>query len=836
MSPFRRLARRVLRSNPRRDSSRHPRSLQCQRLEDRHLLAAEGAVYQFSGQYDAAGLVGNVSAEIRWGDGSTSPASSVSGGGTSNRLNIRFDYSLDTSNFFSGAGQSRRQLLDLAAESIVGRFNDDLTAIVPGGDNQWQPSIYHPSLGPANQVQGNLTNLSPSLSIAANEIVIYVGARDLPGSSLGVGGGGNYSFPSINISCQTQSECDQRVANILAFRDNVGTRGETGARGPVQTDIAPNIGSISFDNQTDWYFGVSATGIQPGQVDFMTVAVHELAHVLGFGLLRSDVTSVWTNLTSSGSFSGPKARAAFVGGGNVPIEAGHWADSVLNQYGQATLMGESIPRGSRQLLSPLDFAAMDDLGWDLINSNATVSASHVFADNGSYPVQVVLRGSRTGEVIHSAGNAVITNVAPTLVASNDLTVAAGQPLQISDIGRISDPGFANSSAIPPTTETFQYSIQWGDGSPLQTGTATIDSQGDASGALTRASFDGTHTYATAGTRTVVLQVTDDDGASDQATFTINVTAPPALVLELDRAVIREDDGDQAATLTVRRSGPVRSTPQTLTLASANPGKIVVPGSAIIPAGSDRISVAVRAIDDALLQGDVSVRLSASGDGVDEDTIDLLVRDHESLTAEFQSNSISESDRTPVSLTVRRSNSDTASPLQVQIQSSDPGETDLPAVITIPANQQQVVIPVLAIDDADAEPTRSIQFTFLAAGYESGTAAIEVADNEPPLFQNSRNPLDVNNSGTITAADALRVINQLALRGGGYHLDPSVDQPGGIFLDTNGDYRVTAVDALLVINHLSRTAQSGGASEQLTEDEWVTITLVDGSVSTQLIKN
>ncbi|MEM8668454.1 MAG: dockerin type I domain-containing protein [Planctomycetota bacterium] len=807
---MRRLAKSVSRRSLFRSDRSLRRRLRCQRLEERHLLAAEGDLFQISGEYDAAGLVGDISAEVRWGDGTSSLADSVEGGETDSQLRIRFDYSLDTSNFFSGAGYPRRELLELAAESLVGRFADDLTAIVPGGDKRWQPSVYHPSLGGSNEILGTLTDVTPNMHIAANEIVIYVGARNLPGTIAGVAGNGSFFFPSVSISCSSQAECNQRIAAIEAFRKTVRTRGEAGADGPVQTDVGPSHGSVSFDTSTNWYFGVDADGIQPGQLDFITVAVHELAHVLGFGLFRTDLTSVWENRISNGSFTGPAARAAFAGPGNVPVDGMHWSNAVENVYGQPTSMSAGSPKGIRQLFTPLDFAAMDDLGWELIDSSTNVAAGHVYPDDGQYPAELVLRGSRMGELVYELGDISINNAAPEVTATEPISVFVDQPFRITDIGQITDAGFRNQAADPATNETFEYSIDWGDGSSRDTGSATIDRVGNGSGDLTLASFDGDHTYDTTGVRTVTLLVTDDDGATDQAIFTIDVQPPPSLYLDLNRASIREDDGNQAATLTVRRSGPVRATDHVIELRSNDVSRATVPSSVVIPAGSDRASVPVRAMDDTILQGDSWVQLLAESEDVDDDTVDLLVRDHETLAAEFDAGSVSESNPNTVRLTVRRSNDNLAAPLEVQVTTDRPGQLSLDSLVTIPAGQRQVVVDVSPIDDADPEPTRELEFVFSADGYEQGSARIQLLDDEPPYFQNPRNPLDVDDNGSVTASDALNVINELARRGAGFLLDPETQSPDGVYVDTNGDYRLTAADALLVINALSR--RTFGVSE------------------------
>lgn len=82
------------------------------------------------------------------------------------------------------------------------------------------------------------------------------------------------------------------------------------------------------------------------------------------------------------------------------------------------------------------------------------------------------------------------------------------------------------------------------------------------------------------------------------------------------------------------------------------------------------------------------------------------------------------------------------------------------------------------------------------------------------WQNFLRPEDVNNDGDVSAADALRVINELA-RGTFSDLntrilnDPlSVGAWPNAYFDSNGDGRVTAVDALRVINALSRSGASG----------------------------
>jgi hypothetical protein len=72
------------------------------------------------------------------------------------------------------------------------------------------------------------------------------------------------------------------------------------------------------------------------------------------------------------------------------------------------------------------------------------------------------------------------------------------------------------------------------------------------------------------------------------------------------------------------------------------------------------------------------------------------------------------------------------------------------------------------------------------------------------WQNTTNPLDVNNDGIVSPLDALAVINDINLNGGGFL--PATFS-GDLYLDVNGDQSVTPLDALAVINYLNAQASA-----------------------------
>ena len=77
------------------------------------------------------------------------------------------------------------------------------------------------------------------------------------------------------------------------------------------------------------------------------------------------------------------------------------------------------------------------------------------------------------------------------------------------------------------------------------------------------------------------------------------------------------------------------------------------------------------------------------------------------------------------------------------------------------------------------------------------------------WHNARNPFDTNNSGRVSPADALIVINYL--NSGAPRTVQANSTPTLGFLDTSKNNEVTPLDALLVINELNRLANAEGES-------------------------
>jgi hypothetical protein len=283
-------------------------------------------------------------------------------------IEIQLDYSYDTSQFFSSgnpggaaAGAAARSTLEAAADFFSEILQDTFAEIrtpTPFSSAtfngvvrwEWEAAFTHPGLGSTVRL------IDPA--IPADTYRIFVGGRSLPGSELGIGGPGGFYVPSpIASGGFTQSEIDQINVITADFFDTVRTRGET-------SGFARWGGVLAFDTDPAAAWHWDHTSPPAGNTnDFFSVAVHELAHALGFGS-----SSEWTDLVTQNAFYGTRAQQEY--GGPVPTSGGHWqANSSSMVFGtqtpQEAAMDPDLQRGQRKRLTALDAAGLADIGWTL---------------------------------------------------------------------------------------------------------------------------------------------------------------------------------------------------------------------------------------------------------------------------------------------------------------------------------------------------------------------------------------------------------------------------------------------------------------------------------------
>lgn len=280
---------------------------------------------------------------------------------------IVFDYSYDSIGFFNA---ERREVMDMAADSI-NRWVDALSPIVESGGNTWVAQYFRPDTG-----VGVMIPAGSGFSVPANDIRVYVGARDLGAPYLAV------AQPSGAVGFGSQE-----------WKDAVSYRGQT--PGPPYVDFGPWSSSVAFNTNVaiNWYSQADPSEIAVGQYDLFSVAAHELLHVFGFGIAPS-----YFSLSGSGNFTGPKAIAAgSASNPSLTLSAGgdHWAEGTtgsLMAQQKPSIITPTIWPGSRLRPTDLDLAAVDDLGWQAalsgdVNRDRVVDFSDAFTFVSNYGMQ-----------------------------------------------------------------------------------------------------------------------------------------------------------------------------------------------------------------------------------------------------------------------------------------------------------------------------------------------------------------------------------------------------------------------------------------------------------------
>lgn len=265
-------------------------------------------------------------------------------------LTIQIDYTYDTSNFFNT--QVKRDAIEAVAKFYGDLIQDNLLRIdqAQNPGNSWIATATHPATGGALSI--------PALVVPANTIIVYVGARDLGGNTAGFAGPGGFSGSATS-------------GTWFPLLRGRGSAGASSGTASLNTDFSPWGGSISFDIDSPWNF--SQTQNVSG-TDFISIALHEMGHVLGIGTSNS-----WTNKVASTVFTGSASTRSY--GVNPPMQSGgfHFSDStiqsksfgsfnVVHGSNRQALMAPTLIDNNSTLIvaSDLDLAALVDIGWQIV--------------------------------------------------------------------------------------------------------------------------------------------------------------------------------------------------------------------------------------------------------------------------------------------------------------------------------------------------------------------------------------------------------------------------------------------------------------------------------------
>jgi hypothetical protein len=177
---------------------------------------------------------------------------------TAPTVNIQFViYGGDPSGFFKSHPQALADL-QRAGQILGSQLNNKLAAIQPGPGQSWTAGFADPrNIGAP---QATLKNLA----VPANTLIVYVAA-------------GNYAKTTLMVGTEGRTVVGS-VTGPPAWQSVVAARGQAG---PLAGDGGTLWGgSLTVNTNVSWSFSGTPG---PGQYDFVTLSLHELGHVLGFG-------------------------------------------------------------------------------------------------------------------------------------------------------------------------------------------------------------------------------------------------------------------------------------------------------------------------------------------------------------------------------------------------------------------------------------------------------------------------------------------------------------------------------------------------------------------------
>ncbi len=325
-----------------------------------------------------------------------------------------------------------------------------------------------------------------------------------------------------------------------------------------------------------------------------------------------------------------------------------------------------------------------------------------------------------------------------VIAAAEISESAGPAATTATVSRNTD-----------TTNVLTVNLTSDD-----TSEATVIASIDIPAGQTSVSFDIDAVPDTIvdGTQTVTITASAAGHSIGSATLDVTDDDTPALSLTIAAASVLESDGLAATTATVTRNTDT-TLPLDVTLTSSDDTEAKVPLTVTIPAGQASFTFDIEAVDDAVVDGDQNVTITAVATGHADGTGSLNVLDDDArLTVTLGKNVITEADGSgATTITVTR-NTDTTNALPVTITSSDTTEALINGAasrtIDIPAGQASVTIDLDAVDDAIQDGPQDVTISASATGLLGHSDVVTVIDDETPLVTLSIDNTSIAEAGGI----------------------------------------------------------------------------------------
>ena len=433
---------------------------------------------------------------------------------------------------------------------------------------------------------------------------------------------------------------------------------------------------------------------------------------------------------------------------------------------------------------------------------------------------VILTASHGGQSIGSATVTIPANDAPAWSVSVDAAqVAEGDSTTLTVAitnGRTFDSSQTITLAATGTAGSADYR--------LSATTITLP----AGHASATANVSATDDATVEDDETVILTASHGGQSIGSATVTIPANDAPAWSVSADAARVAEG-GDSTLTVAITNGNTFDSS-QTISLAAtgtASGADYDLPESITLPAGHASATANVSATDDATVEDDETVILTAShgGQSIGSATVTIPANDAPAWSVSADAAQVAEGGDSTLTVAITNGNTfDSSQTISLAVTgTAGSADYDLPEFITLPAGHASATANVSATDDATVEGDETVILTASHGGLSIGSATLTIPANDAPAWSVSANAAQVAEGGDSTLTVAITNGN-------------TFDSSQTISLAVTGtasgaDYRLSATTLTLAQGESSVTANVSATDDNLEEgDETVILTASHGGLS------